>query len=54
MGAKALPTTPLEATDRVADGVLMEVKALAVAAREMMAMDSFLEDARSTVYEEER
>ena len=41
MGAKA-PTTPLEATDRVAEGELIEVKAEAVAARDKMAIDSFI------------
>ena len=43
MGAEALPTTPLEeATDRIAEGVLMELKADAEAARERMAIDNFI------------
>ena len=42
MGDNELPTIPEEATDRVAEGVLIEVKAEAVAARDRMAMDNFI------------
>ena len=41
MGATP-PTMPLEATDRVAEGVLIEVKAEAVAARESTARERFI------------
>lgn len=42
MGEKALPTTPVVATDRVAEGPLIEVNADAVAARDKTASDSFI------------
>lgn len=41
-GAKASPTTLRDATDLEAAGVLMEVKADAVAAMERTAIESFM------------
>ena len=42
MGENALPTTPEAATERVVAGVLMELNAEAVAARDRIAIESFI------------